>query len=113
MRIAVIGSRNFTNWELLEQKLNDFKFPITQIISGGARGADKLAEKYAKIKNIPIKVYIPDWEKYGKGAGFIRNTQIVESADTVIAFWDTKSRGTKRSIELARKMGKSLYVFQA
>jgi tyrosyl-tRNA synthetase len=71
-----------------------------------------LGEKYAKMKNIPIKIYKPDWEKYGKAAGVIRNEDIINYSDRVIAFWDGKSKGTKNSIDHARKLSISYpYIF--
>jgi hypothetical protein len=110
MRLAIIGSRNFTDWNLLESKIDELKLKPTEIVSGGAKGADSLGEKYAKMKNIPIKIYKPDWEKYGKAAGVIRNEDIINYSDRVIAFWDGKSKGTKNSIDHARKLSKKVYI---
>ena len=82
------------------------------MVSGGARGPDTLGVLWARDNGIEIKEFLPDWDKYGKSAGFIRNTQIVEAADLVIAFWDGVSRGTKDSIDKAEKMGKRVAVIQ-
>jgi hypothetical protein len=109
MKVAVIGSRGFTDRKKLFAELN--KLPdIELIVSGGARGADKLAEAYASEKGIPIKVFKPDWGKYGNAAGIIRNEQIVKEAEMVVAFWDSKSKGTKSSIDLARKFARKLSI---
>ena len=110
MKIAVIGSRSFSDFKLLEKVLSTHN--ITEIISGGARGADSLAEQYAKEHNIKTTVFLPDWNKYGKSAGFRRNSDIIEACDEVIAFWDGVSRGTLDSIMKASKLKKRLHVYK-
>jgi hypothetical protein len=112
MKLAVIGSRNFNNKQCLFDCLNQFntQFPITEIISGGAKGADSLGFDWAISNNIPTKIFKPDWAKYGKGAGFIRNKDIINNSEYVIAFWDGNSKGTKNSIELAKKLNKELKI---
>lgn len=102
MKIAVIGSRTFNDYNLLKKELDSFN--INQIISGGAKGADSLAEKYAKSNEIKTLIFKPDWKRYGRGAGFIRNKLIIENCDYVIAFWDKKSKGTKNSLGIAEKL---------
>lgn len=84
--------------------------PITQIISGGARGADKLGEQYALEYHIPIRHLPAEWYKYGKRAGIIRNTDIVRLADIVVAFWDGKSPGTRHTIAESKRLGKTCYI---
>jgi len=113
MKLAVIGSRDFNNYKQLEIILDELKdyITITCIISGGANGADSLAEIYAKKNNIPTEIYKPDWKKYGKGAGFIRNTTIWDNSNIGIAFWDGKSKGTAHSFNIAKKQKKDLYIF--
>ena len=108
MKVAVIGSRSFNKYENVVNVLS--KLTITEIISGGAVGADKLGERYAEENEIPTKIFLPDWEKYGKSAGFIRNTQIIEEAELVVAFWDMESKGTKDSISKAEKLGKKILI---
>lgn len=115
IKVAVIGSRTFTDYELLKQTLNDMEIDI--LVSGGAIGADKLAERYSDEKelnggNIPIIVIKPDWQRYGKSAGFMRNTIIIENCDKVVAFWDGESKGTKDSIQKARKMNKPVLIVE-
>jgi len=106
--VAVIGSRKFTDYELMKKTLD--KLEIELIVSGGAIGADTLAEKYAEEHDIPTIIHKPNWRLYGKAAGFIRNKYIVDDADIVVAFWDGKSRGTEHSIDLARKVGKKVII---
>jgi len=108
MKVAVIGSRTFDKYESVYNILSKLK--ITEIISGGAKGADSLAERYAKENNIPTKIFLPDWKTYGKKAGFLRNTQIIEECEMVVAFWDGESKGTKDSLDKAEKLGKKVMI---
>ncbi len=108
MKVAVIGSRDFNDYELVKTALSPIN--ITLLVSGGAKGADSLGERYAKENNIETLIFKPDWEKHGKAAGMIRNTDIVNNADTIIAFWDGESRGTKDSISKAEKLGKNIII---
>ena len=109
MIAAVVGSRSFEDYEFLKEHLNKIH-SIEKIVSGGAKGADSLAARYAKENKIELLEFLPDWEKNGKAAGFIRNKQIVKESDIVIAFWDGTSHGTAHSIRLAKKMKKQLTV---
>lgn len=109
MKLAVVGSRTFSDYAFMK-KILEFH-SCTQIISGGAKGADSLAKQYAGEKGIPIKEFLPNWDKDGKAAGFIRNKQIVDSCDELVAFWDKKSRGTKHSIDLAETASKPVSIF--
>lgn len=79
-------------------------------MSGGAKGADSLAERFAKENNIETMIFPADWDKYGKNAGYIRNKDIISNSDIVIAFWDGKSKGTKISIDLAKQSSKILFI---
>ena len=108
MIVAIIGSRSFIDYELLKENLSGFK--ISKMVSGGAKGADSLGERYALENGIPILIFKPDWKKYGRGAGIVRNRQIVEAADFVIAFWDGTSKGTQSAIEISKKAGKGVRV---
>ena len=91
MKIAVIGSRSFNNFKLLEDTLSSYESKITTIVSGGARGADSLAESWAEKYKKETIIIKPDWDKHGKSAGFIRNRDIIEACDGCIAFWDQES----------------------
>lgn len=115
IRIIVAGTRTFSDYELLENKLNDFiselnqKYPDKQIviITGAAKGADQLGSFYARSHNIPLKEFPADWHTYGRAAGPIRNQQMLDFAlheiPKLIVFWDGKSRGTKNMIDIARR----------
>ena len=104
LKIAIIGSRSFNDYELVKSTLDPVKDRIEFIVSGGARGADKLGEVYAEENNIKTKIYLPNWDEHGKAAGFIRNKQIVENADIIIIYWDGESKGSKSSINIAKKL---------
>lgn len=111
--LAIIGSRSFNNYTYAKKEIlniiQDNKIPITKIISGGASGADKIAEIFASKFNIPIEVLVADWSK-GKQAGVVRNTDIIKKSDYVIAFWDGISKGTLDSINKAKKLNKKLFI---
>lgn len=107
-KIAVIGSRTFDDYDRLEGVLLPW-LPAT-IISGGAKGADTLAERFARDHGQPITVIKPDWEQFGRGAGPIRNRAIVDAADLIIAFWDGKSRGTLSALNYAKGKGKTVII---
>jgi len=112
MKLAIVGSRNFKSFRkmyLSIQKLMEVS-DIELIVSGGAKGADTLAEHFADMYNIPKKIFKPDWNTFGKRAGFLRNKDIVDTADQVIAFWDGKSKGTKSTIDLAKEQNKLLKI---
>jgi hypothetical protein len=110
MKVAVIGSRTFDDYELVKETLSTFT--ISLLVSGGAKGADSLGERYANENNITTLIFKPDWKKHGPAAGPIRNTDIVNNADTIIAFWDCESRGTKDSITKAEKLGKQVIIIK-
>lgn len=109
MNLGVIGSRTFSDYDLLKTELNKFK-DITKIISGGAKGADILSEKYAQEFGIETVIFYPEYEKHGRKAPFLRNTSIVQASDIVIAFWDEVSKGTKDSINKCTKLNKQYKI---
>jgi hypothetical protein len=83
---------------------------ISEIISGGAKGADSLARQYAEMLNIPIVEHLPEYAKHGRRAPLVRNELIIQGSDQVIAFWDGKSTGTMHSIGLAKKHNKPFRI---
>lgn len=114
MKIAIIGSRTFLDYELLSNTIKNYlsenNLIIKSVVSGGAKGADTLAEKFALENTIEMIVFKPDWKRFGKRAGFIRNTLIIENSDIVFAFWEGKSSGTKDSIEKAKSLNKKVII---
>ena len=113
MKLAVIGSRTFNNYSLLKTKLLAIhnRKTIELIVSGGANGADKLSERFAKEFSIPTLIHLPDWNKYGKGAGFIRNKLIVDDCDGVVAFIVNNSKGANHTVNIAKKNKKKTLVY--
>jgi len=105
MRLGVIGSRSFDNYSLLCVTLNQYLETTQKVVSGGARGADRMGVHWAQSNDIPYEEFLPDYEQYGKQAPFIRNKDIVNNSDLVVAFWDGKSAGTKHSLNYAKIRG--------
>jgi uncharacterized protein YeaO (DUF488 family) len=112
-KIAVIGSRTFNDYSTasfyLKKLINNYH--NVKLISGGATGADSIAEQFAKENNIEIEIYKPNWELHGKSAGFKRNYEIWDNADIGIAFWDGESKGTEHSFEISFNQGKDLFIY--
>lgn len=108
MKIAVIGSRNLRVADLARYLPEN----VTEIVSGGAKGIDTCARKYAQEKGLALTEFLPDYKKYGSWAPLKRNLDIIEYADIVIAFWDGISKGTKYVIENCKKKGKKITVYQ-
>ena len=107
MKVAIVGSRNLTA-ENLGQYLPE---ETTEIVSGGARGIDTCAREYALANELKLTEFLPEYQRYGKGAPLKRNLQIIDYADLVLAFWDGKSRGTKYVIAACKKRNKQVQVF--
>ena len=105
MKIAVIGSRN-----LAPTDIGRYISSCEEIVTGGAVGVDTCAEEYAKKNKIRFTVFYPDYKRYGRAAPILRNRQIVDYADEIVAFWDGESKGTLSVIQYAAKMGKACKV---
>lgn len=113
VRIAVVGSRNISLsferfYELLGDLLPD---NATAVISGGARGVDRLAAQFAKLRNLPVVEHLPDYNLFGRTAPLVRNRTIIDDSDFVVAIWDGKSRGTLNSIDYTLECNKPLVVY--
>jgi len=108
IKIAVIGSRGFFNYNFFKEKLEYLIQNIKEdivFVSGGAKsGGDALIKRYCEENNLPLIEFLPEYDKYPpKIAPIKRNQQIVDESDIMIAFWDNSSRGTKSAIEMGRK----------
>ena len=106
MKLAIIGSRKISVKNIGEYISVD----CDEIVSGGAVGVDTCAAEFALKKGIKLTEFLPIYEKYGRGAPIVRNRQIVDYADEVIAFWDGSSRGTLSVIKYCEKQGKPCRV---
>jgi hypothetical protein len=118
MRVLIAGSRTYYDYEEFRDIMNYILKNKTNIelVSGGAKGADKLAEHYAKEKNLPIKIFPAYWDYYGNRAGFIRNEEMHSYLKEVkerlcICFWDGESKGTKHNFDLCKKFNTELIIY--
>ncbi len=115
MNIAIVGSRDFDETEVIRETLDDLRRSHHEltVVSGGARGADSIGERVAKELGIATIVHLPDWNRYGKSAGFRRNDLIVRDADIVYAFFakGERSRGTSHTVAQAKIAGKAVYIY--
>ena len=115
-KVLICGGVVFNDETLFTETLDSvIDKENTIIVSGGAKGADSLAEKYAAANGIEIKVFPAEWNKYGRSAGPIRNKKMLDyisddAGSLVIAFWNGKSRGTKNTIENAQKMKIATFI---
>lgn len=112
MKVLICGSRSINDPTLVSRAVSQSGMAPTHIISGGARGVDRLAFEYASSRGIEFTEYLADWDRYGKRAGFMRNCVMVGVAQAVIAIWDGKSQGTKHSIDYATSQGKRVFVLK-
>lgn len=122
MKTIVAGGRDITDYEFVAGVLD--KHPeITEVVCGMALswlwkdhpttgGVDRLGHRWATANKIPIKPYPADWSRYGSAAGHIRNGDMAEYGDQLIAVWDGKSKGTGNMIATMRKLGKPVFVIR-
>lgn len=112
INLAIVGSRGLNDYNKFVVEIQKIELPKGEIriVSGGAKGIDTLAERYADEKNYKKLIIKPEWDRYGKGAGIIRNREIINNADMVITFWDGKSRGTNHTIKRAKKLDKKIVI---
>lgn len=106
MKLLIAGSRGITDFDLAEHVPSN----ATVIISGGAKGIDTLAEKYADERGLDKIIIKPNYNKYGRGAPLKRNEEMVELADEVLVIWDGVSKGTKYTADFAKKKNKPVTV---
>ena len=113
MILSIVGTRDYTNYDNFKNIVNKYIEEVgipQEIVSGGAKGVDTLAEIYAHEHNIPIKIFKPDWSKFGRAAGILRNTDIINYSTHVLALPNEKSVGTIDSINKAKLQNKFLKV---
>ena len=95
MKVIIAGCRTLIDYTFVKNEIDKLNLDITEVVCGEARGADTLGKQYAIEHNIPVKSFPADWSRLGRAAGIIRNHQMGDYADYLIAFWDGKSRGTR------------------
>jgi len=114
-RVVLAGGRDFADYDLLRTSVLSFlgdKIKTRQIVvvSGHARGADSLGERFAAEFSFSCELHEADWKAHGRAAGIIRNEQMATCSDALVAFWDGRSRGTKSMIDFARLYGLDVRV---
>lgn len=110
MRVIIAGSRDIVDPGIVDEAVRESGFEITEVVSGGARGVDRMGEAWARKHGIPVKVFPADWDKNGKSAGPIRNEEMAKYAEALIAIWDGYSRGTDNMIDRASAWNRKTYV---
>jgi len=114
-KVIIAGGRDFNDFptlhatmdKLLEKQRETHNITI---ISGGARGADTLGEKYAQLHHFKVIKMKADWKKHGKSAGFVRNNEMLKITQGVVCFWDKRSKGTKHMIDITTEANKPLRI---
>ena len=97
MKIIIAGSRDYTDYDVLCNEIQNSGFIIDEIVSGCAKGVDRMGERYSFHNNIKLKQFPAEWDRYGRAAGPIRNKQMAEYADALIAIMRSKSKGTRNN----------------
>jgi hypothetical protein len=116
MKVIICGGRSLDDYDLVKNVMNEVaaRIDINEVVCGEARGADWLGKKWAAECNIPVASFYADWNRYGRAAGAIRNEEMGNYADYVIAFWDGKSTGTKHMIHYMEQNNKhgEVYLYE-
>ena len=118
VRVALVGGRDVEDFAFVLDRFEEVllkeglhKYQI-KIVSGGAKGVDSIARRIASLYGIPFREFPAEWDRYGKKAGPLRNSKIVENSDIVIAIPSPSSRGTWDTVRKAEKRGLKVYVFE-
>jgi predicted Rossmann fold nucleotide-binding protein DprA/Smf involved in DNA uptake len=109
MRLAIVGSRDFADRTLLDETLAEYLGTVDLVVSGGAAGADRMGEDWARRHGIATRIFLPEMTKH-RHPFHARNREIVEACDSLIAFWNGRSSGTRYTIDYARRMGKKVRI---
>lgn len=112
MKVIIAGSRDIVDIDIVKAAYEASGFIASEIVSGAARGVDRLGEVLAsEIIKVNLKLFPADWNAHGKGAGYIRNAQMAKYADALIAVWDGQSRGTANMISQARNNKLDVFIY--
>lgn len=111
MKVIIAGSRDQHSMPVVFKAIKASGFDITRVICGGAHGVDEIGKTWANWNKIPVEIFYADWNLYGKAAGPIRNREMAEYADALIAIWDGKSKGTDNMIKEMQKLNKPCFVY--
>ena len=110
MKVVIAGSRDIIYYEAVQEAVKEAGFEITEVVSGGARGVDTLGERWALDNGIAVRRFPANWAKYGPRAGYMRNVEMEEYGDALIAVWDGASPGTEMTIDLFKTAKKPVHV---
>lgn len=110
MKTIIAGGRDITDYGLVCEAVKASGIEITEVVSGCARGVDRLGERWAGKNGVHVESFPAQWTKFGKAAGPLRNAEMAAYADALIAIWDGQSKGTKDMIEQAEKCGLHVFV---
>lgn len=114
-RVIIAGGRDFQDYQLLRSTMdvllrNKLRKEKIVVICGMAKGADMLGARYAKERGYHVRYFPAEWDKLGKRAGIIRNEEMAQNADALVAFWNGSSHGTKNMIETAERYNLAVRV---
>lgn len=112
MRTIIAGSRGIDVLGVVGDAVEASDIQISVVLSGTARGVDRLGEAWAALEGIEVERYPANWDLHGRAAGYRRNEVMAKKADALIAVWDGESRGTKHMIDLAREQGLKVFVWK-
>lgn len=110
VKVIIAGSRSITDPRHLHAAMEAAKYPISEVVCGGAHGADELGKWWAERHGVLVEMFPANWERYGKQAGFKRNQEMARYADAALVVWDGISRGTANMIYHMKKLKKPVYV---
>ena len=110
MRVIIAGSRWIEDRAVLERALAEAGFAITEVVSSNSRGVDKLAEAWAREQGLPFSMFPVEWNRFGGRAGIMRDQQMADHAEALVAVWDGYSQGTEHMIGLAKARGLRVHV---
>lgn len=107
-KVIIAGSREITDVEFIRHEMNNLWREIGpfEVVSGTARGVDRISARLAREAGITVHDYPADWDRFGRSAGYRRNEQMAQEADYALILWDGKSRGTRHMMEIMKKAGK-------
>ncbi len=110
MKTIIAGSRDIVDYDLLLEVINESGFHITSVVSGCARGVDTLGELYAKENNLPLYIFVANWELLGKKAGYLRNIEMANNAEALIVIILNNSRGSLHMFKTAKEKGLKVFA---
>lgn len=110
MKTIIAGSRSMRRYAEVEAAVRDCPWLITHVICGTARGPDLLGARLAKNFGLPVSYFPADWNNLGRRAGYVRNREMAQNVEALLAVWDGQSKGTKHMIDTATRMGLKVHI---